>query len=55
MDGRSAVAVPCPLQIGCHAAVAVYSMIAVVDVPALLLNLRFFRMRLLDNQIFNKL
>ena len=41
MDSRSAVAVPCPLQIGGHAAVAVHSIMVVVDAEDLLLNLRF--------------
>ena len=42
MDGRSAVAVPCPLQIGGHAAVAIHPVMAVVDASDLLLDLRFF-------------
>ena len=41
MDGRSAVAVPRPFQIGGHAAVAIHSFMAVVDATDLLLNLCF--------------
>lgn len=41
MDGRSTVAMPCPLQISDHAAVAVHLVMAMVDAADLLLNLRF--------------
>ena len=42
MDGRHAVAVPCPPQICGHAAISVYSIMAVVDAANLLLNLCFW-------------
>ncbi len=41
MDGRSAVAVLCPLQISRHAVVAVHSVMAMADTADLLLNFRF--------------
>ena len=41
MDGRHAVAVSCPLQIYSHAAVAVHSIMAVIDAANLFLNLYF--------------
>ena len=42
MDGRHAVAVPFPPQICGHAAISVYSIMAVVDAANLLLNLCFW-------------
>lgn len=42
MDGRSALVVPCPLQIGGHVVVTIHSVMTVVDVTNLLLNTRFW-------------
>ena len=42
MDRRTAVAVPAAFQISCHTAVTVHTIMAVVDIPDLLLNLCFF-------------
>ena len=41
MDSRAAVAVPSAFQISCHIAVTVHTIMAVVDIPDLLLNLCF--------------
>ena len=41
MDSRAAVAVPSAFQISCHTAVTVHTIMAVVDIPDLLLNLCF--------------
>ena len=41
MDRRTAVAVPAAFQISCHTAVTVHTIMAVVDIPDLLLNLCF--------------
>lgn len=43
MDSRAAVAVPSAFQISRHAAVTVHTIMAVVDIPDLLLNLCFLR------------
>lgn len=44
MDSRLAVAVSPASQISCHAAVAVHSVVAVVDFTDLLLDFRFLGM-----------
>ena len=44
MDSRAAVAVPSAFQISCHIAVTVHTIMAVVDIPDLLLNLCFLGM-----------
>ena len=41
MHSRAAVAVPSTFQISCHTAVTVHTIMAVVDIPDLLLNLCF--------------
>ena len=42
MDSRAAVAVSPAFQANCHAAVTVHTIIAVADIPDLLLNLYFW-------------
>ena len=44
MDSCAAVAVSSAFQISCHAAVTVHAVMAVVDIPDLLLNLCFLGM-----------